>query len=453
MINVHTDLIEEAVYNLCIRANTLYDNHLYNTLLSMYEQSSDSDKKNKLLNILKNIKLASDTNRPLCQDTGQVIIFLELGQNLLIHGILLKDAINNAVKRAYIDNYYRKSVVENSLFNRTNSNTNTPVIIYTDIIEGDSININLLIKGAGSENYSTLKMFKPTASKEEIFEFIKQSVITAGEKSCPPLVLGLGIGSTMDGASVLSKKAFFNSMTQDEQVFSNSLKDYLNASGQEILDVKLCSAATHIACLPVALTINCHSTRHAGCVIKNSKIIFDEIKKDYKAIEDKDCHCRRVDTDNIEAIRSLQAGEKILLSGVIYTARDAAHKKISEFYKNNSNFPFSLKDKIIFYAGPCPAAPNEVIGPVGPTTSARMDTYCDLLYSNGLLATIGKGERSNEALDSIKKYKGKYLTAQGGISCLLAKCVKEAEVVAFEELGTEAVRKLVVKDFPLTVEI
>lgn len=146
----------------------------------MYEESSDSDKKNKLLNILKNIKLASDTNRPLCQDTGQVIIFLELGQNLLIHGILLKDAINNAVKRAYIDNYYRKSVVENSLFNRTNTNTNTPVIIYTDIIEGDSININLLIKGAGSENYSTLKMFKPTASKEEIFEFIKQSVITAG---------------------------------------------------------------------------------------------------------------------------------------------------------------------------------------------------------------------------------------------------------------------------------
>ena len=155
MINVHTDLIEEAVYNLCIRANTLYDNHLYNTLLSMYELSSDSDKKNRLFNILKNIKLASDTNRPLCQDTGQVIIFLELGQNLLIHGILLKDAINNAVKRAYIDNYYRKSVVENSLFNRTNTNTNTPVLIYTDLIEGDSININLLIKGAGSENYST----------------------------------------------------------------------------------------------------------------------------------------------------------------------------------------------------------------------------------------------------------------------------------------------------------
>lgn len=454
MTTLDTKLIEEAVYNLCITANTQYNSNLYDSLLDKYNASQNIDYKSKLYCILKNIELADRTKRPLCQDTGQVIVFVEIGQNIHLKGRLIKEAINTAVRKAYTENFYRKSVVQNALFNRSNTQTNTPAIVYIDFIEGDEIKINILIKGAGSENYSKIKMFSPAAEKEEIYEFIKDTVVQAGEKSCPPLVLGIGIGQTMDGAAVLSKKAFFKDTAGFEDTeFVTNLKKYLKEFDNEILDIKLLTSQTHIASFPCAVTINCHCTRHAQCTIRNSQVIYKQNDNKYLEFEPLQKDLKLISTKDIEKIRSLKKGERFLLTGEIYTARDAAHKKLLKYYEKNGQLPLDIKDKIIFYAGPCPAAPGEVIGPVGPTTSARMDTYCDLLYSNGLLATIGKGERTNNAQNVIKKYNGRYFSAQGGIACLLSKCIKKSEIILYEELDTEAIRKLYVEKLPLTVEI
>ncbi len=453
MIEIDSNLIEEAVYNLCIQANTSYDDNLYNLILQKFNNATTQDDKIKYSNILNNIKLAFDSKRPLCQDTGQVIVFVKLGKSIVIKNKTLNDAINSAVEKAYTKNFYRKSVVINAIFQRVNTNTNTPALIYTELTDGDLIVIDLMIKGAGSENCSSIKMFKPSAQREDIFKFIKDTLIAAGEKSCPPMVLGIGIGGTMEYAALLSKKSFFYNPNEQEWHFISDLKKYLKKEENDILDIRLMTGATHIACLPVAVTVNCHSTRHASAVIGKNNIQYNENSSKYDNIKEIDYTFKEVDCSDIDTIRSLKCGDNILLTGEIYTARDAAHKKFKEYFENHGVLPLDFKDKIIFYAGPCPAAQGEIIGPVGPTTSFRMDEYCTLMYSNGLLATIGKGERSKEASDIIQKYNGRYFAAQGGIACLLSKCVKSCEIVAFDELATEAVRKLYVEKLPLKVVI
>lgn len=454
MKQINSEKIEEAVYNLCKTANTDYDSGLYETIYSKYLKSNSESQKENLANILNNIKIAFETKRPLCQDTGQVVIFLEIGQSVQIIGKNINTAINSAVEKAYCENFYRKSTVKNAIFDRTNEGKNTPAIIHTEITGSDKIELKLLIKGAGSENYSTIKMFKPTANKEEIFSFIKDSISDAGEKSCPPLVLGIGCGGTMEKAAVLSKKAFFkDKQTEQESAFIKDFLEYSKDLSQSILEIKLESEATHIACLPIAITVNCHSTRHSSCVITESGIEYNHNKIKAKDVPLKYSELTEIKAEDIESIKKLKAGQRILLTGNIYTARDAAHEQMKNRYEQDGSLPFDLKDKIFFYAGPCPPAPNEVIGPIGPTTSERMDKFCEFIHSNGIIATIGKGERTAEAKEIITKFGAKYISAQGGISCLLAKCVKKSETIAFEELGTEAIRKLYVEKLPLKVEI
>lgn len=152
-----------------------------------------------------------------------------------------------------------------------------------------------------------------------------------------------------------------------------------------------------------------------------------------------------------EKIKSLKAGDTLLLSGTIYTARDAAHKRMVEEYEKGNDFPFDIKGQAIYYAGPCPAKPGEVIGSCGPTTSGRMDAYTPLLLDKGLKIMIGKGARNQEVIDAVKRNNCIYLGAIGGAGALIAECIKSAEVIAYEDLGTEAIRKLLVEDFPVTV--
>ena len=160
-----------------------------------------------------------------------------------------------------------------------------------------------------------------------------------------------------------------------------------------------------------------------------------------------------VDELTDEKIKSLKAGDRLLLSGVIYTARDAAHKRMCEEFENGKGFPFDISGSAIYYAGPCPAKPGEVIGSCGPTTSGRMDAYTPLLLDNGLKIMIGKGARLPEVVDAMKKYSGVYFGAIGGAGALLAKCIKKAELIAYEDLGAEALRKLYVEEMPLVVII
>lgn len=423
-MDLNTDLIYKAIYELCIRANTVLPKEVYEKLQNFYDRGENIHGQ-----IMENAYLANLKKRPLCQDTGQVVVFLEIGQNIQLKGDWIENAINNAVNNCYRENFYRKSTVKNALNNRENTGTNTPVIIHNRIVEGEGVKILLGLKGGGAENTSQVKMFNPTASREEIFEFVKQVAKDAGENACPPMMLGVGIGGTIEVACILAKKALYTGEVQKESI-------------KNVFETKMLTTSTHIASMPVCVNVNCHSARHCSCEIKNGEIIFE--KNEYEILPPKNIEKCAIEifTNEVEKIKQLKNGQEIELTGVIYTARDAAHKKLVEIIEQGEKLPIELQNAIIFYAGPCPSAPNEIIGPIGPTTSKRMDKFAPILYKNGVLATIGKGERTiNEGI---------YFKSTGGVASLLQKCVKKAELVAFEELGAEAIYKLEVEKFPIT---
>ncbi len=447
-VEISSDSIFKAVYDSCFQANINLPKAVYDLL---YKAGAEGfEPQSKISQILSNAAIANINQRPLCQDTGQVLVFVELGQNVRISDGNLNKTINGAVEACFKDNFFRKSIVKNAIFERTNTDNNLPAIIYTDIVDGDSIKLNILIKGGGAENMSAVKMFNPSASEIEIFDFVLDTVKSSGTNACPPLFLGIGAGGTIDLAAVLSKKAYFRGENNE---FSEKLKNYINENSEtKVLDIKMLTAPTHIASMPVCVTMNCHSTRHASILIgSDSKaVILTEFVKPFEIKADE--KRQEIKTTDFEAMRNLNVGEEISLTGEIFTARDMAHKKIAEMISNSENLPFEIKDKIIFYAGPCPKKEDEIIGPIGPTTAKRMDKFTPMLYDLGLFATIGKGERSDAVKESIETNNAIYFSVQGGVAALLQKCIKKSEIVAFEEFGTEAVRRLEIEKFPVKVE-
>lgn len=478
---INHSLIENTVYNLCVEANTALNDNVFSKLLFACSKEENKDAKEALELILMNAKMAYTSKKPLCQDTGQVLVFVKIGGKCgfdfsLMPSTLsvgdkcfmetMNDAINRGVLKAYKDNFYRQSVVKNAVFERVNTQTNTPCIIYTEIVDGNDLEINVLIKGAGSENVSQIKMLSPTATEEEIIDFVVTCVKDAGAKGCPPYFIGIGIGGTIEYAGLLSKKALLLDKNIDDkhQVLAQKIKhavNYLNigAAGfggsSTALDVKILTDFTHIACMPVAVTINCHSSRHSKCLIREGKVQYFEPTqiKNYVPETENFFEYVKINTSDINAVKALKKGQKVLLSGEIYTARDAAHKKLVEMIKKGEKLPFDLKNKIIFYAGPCPCSQECVVGSIGPTTSSRMDKFAPVLYNEGVLATIGKGERSIETQEAIKKVGGLYFTAVGGIACYLSERFIKKDLVAFEDLGTEAIFRFEVKDLPLRVNL
>lgn len=419
--NLDTKIIYDAIFNLIEIANTNLPQDVYNKL-----SNYNCNYKNE---ILKNAYLAQSKKRPLCQDTGQVLVFLEIGQDVILNGEYVESAINRAVKDCYIKNFYRKSTVQDALYNRTNRGDNTPAIIHTQIVEGDEIKLMLGIKGGGSENMTFLKMFNPTASEAEIFEYVEKCAAEAGENACPPMSIGIGIGGCAETAAFLAKKALFFGKTIEKEV-------------KNVFEIRIMTAPTHIACMPVCLNLSCHSKRSASAKIKNGEIIYTSSFQKYNDVETSS-NAREIMVSDISALKNLKNDEEILLSGIIYTARDAAHQKLVQILEGGGKPPIELKNTVIFYAGPCPAAPGENIGPIGPTTSKRMDKFAPVLYENGVIATIGKGDRTIKGLNAL------YFKANGGIACVLQNCIKKCELVCFEELGTEAIYRLYVEKLPL----
>lgn len=461
---ISSNTIEKAVYDLCVEANTLLNDDVFAEILTAYNSETNIEAKQALQLILNNAKIAYESKKPLCQDTGQVLVFVKIGESINVED--LNKSINVGIQKAYEENFYRKSVVKNALFDRTNTKTNVPCIIYPEIVKGDALEIELLIKGAGAENMSKTAMLSPTASEDEVVDFVKNAVESAGSKPCPPLFIGIGLGGTMEYAGLLSKKALLlkDNIDESHKNLAEKIKKAVNnlqigVSGfgglNTVLDVKILTDFTHIACLPAAVTINCHSSRHAKCKIVNDEIIFESqyLVKDYKSAEIDFSDFLKVDTSDIEKLKSLTKGQKVLLSGEIYTARDMAHKRLVELIERGEKLPFELKNKIIFYAGPCPCTDNEVVGSIGPTTSSRMDKFASVLYKNGVIATIGKGNRSEDVIKTVKQVGGLYFTAIGGIASLLSGRFVKKGLVAFEDLGTEAIYKFEVADLPLYVEL
>lgn len=451
MIDINVKKIQIAIKNLCKKAATTLDKKTYNLLLEAYKKEINENSKEVLGQILQNAFLANKIERPICQDTGQVLVFLEIGQDVHIIGGNVNQSINEAVGEAYKENYFRKSI--NTCISRHNTSDNTPAIIHTSIVDGDKIKISICLKGGGSENMSRSQMLYPAQGKEGIIEFILESIKIASMKSCPPLVIGIGIGGNLEQSAINAKKALILNSEQTE--FEKEILDKVNAlnigaSGKggltTALDLKIIEEPCHIASLPISIALNCHATRHASALI-HEEIIYDF--DEYNIVEiPESLNLKEVLTTDIEAIKNLKTGEKILLTGKIYTARDEAHKRILA----STEPPFEIKNSIIFYAGPCPAKSNEIIGPIGPTTSSRMDDFTEELLEKGLLATIGKGERSPEIIKSIQKNKAIYFSAIGGVATLLAQCIKSSKLIAYEDLGPEAIYELEVEKLPLFVD-
>lgn len=230
--------------------------------------------------IIKNAEIAREEDRPICQDTGYTIVFLEVGQDVHFEGGDLQQAVQDGVAKGYVEGYLRKSVVAEPLFNRKNTGNNTPCIIYTSIVPGDKVKIDMELKGFGSENKSGVKMLVPADGVEGVKNAVMEIVKKAGPNPCPPMVLGVGIGGTMDYAALLSKKALLRSTKKRNDMpeyakLEEELLEMINKTGigpqlggtTTALAVNIEWAATHIAGLPVAVTICCHASRHAEEII------------------------------------------------------------------------------------------------------------------------------------------------------------------------------------------
>ena len=273
---IHTDEIIENIKDMCIKANLVLAEDVEKQILNAKQQEESSLGKQILEQLEKNLVIAKEDQIPICQDTGMAIVFVKLGQDVHIQGLLLEDAINQGIRRGYQEGYLRKSIVQDPLFDRINTKDNTPAIIYFDVVTGDEFKIVVAPKGFGSENMSQIKMLKPSDGVQGVKDFVLKVVNDAGPNACPPMVIGVGIGGSFDKVTQLSKKAMMReigSHHQDER-YANLEKELLtmiNATGigpagyggkTTALSLNIETHPTHIAGMPVAVSICCHVSRH-----------------------------------------------------------------------------------------------------------------------------------------------------------------------------------------------
>ena len=445
-----------------------------------YEREESRAAKDAMAQILINSRMCAQGNRPICQDTGIVNVFLQVGMDVRFEtDISLEDMVNEGVRRAYLlpDNILRASVLADPAGKRINTKDNTPAVIYTELVPGDKIDVHVAAKGGGSEAKSKLVMLNPA---DNIVDWVIKTVPTMGAGWCPPGMLGIGIGGTAEKAVLMAKRSLMDPIDIHELLArgpSNRVEelrleifDKVNALGigaqglgglTTVLDVKVMDYPTHAANLPVAMIPNCAATRHAHFVLDGSGPAELEVPKleDWPEITWKaGPSSRRVNLDTVtkEDVLQWQPGETLLLSGKMLTGRDAAHKKIRDLFAEGKSLPdgVDLNGKFIYYVGPVDPVREEVVGPAGPTTATRMDGFTDMmLEKTGLLGMIGKAERGPVAIESIKNHKAVYLMAVGGAAFLVSKAIRKSRVVAFEELGMEAIHEFEVQDMPVTVAV
>jgi fumarate hydratase subunit alpha len=280
MREINVNIIEETVEKLFLEANSLLPSSLENKISIASDTESNPIAKNIFCDMCRNMALARELNIPICQDTGMAVLFCEIGQDVHITGGDFTEAVNKGVRKAYLDGKLRCSVVRDPI-RRGNTNDNTPAIIHTTIVPGDKIKLTAAPKGFGSENMSRIKMFTPSATIDDIVAFVIDTVKVADANPCPPVVLGVGIGSDFEGVALLSKKAlcrdvdirnsdeFYSELEERMLTEINKLNIGAQGFGGDItaLAVNIETAPTHIAGLPVAVNVGCHVTRHAEAEI------------------------------------------------------------------------------------------------------------------------------------------------------------------------------------------
>lgn len=445
-----------------------------------YEQEESQPAKDAMAQILINSRMCAEGKRPICQDTGIVIVFVSVGMDVSWQASLsLEEMINEGVRRAFLfpENILRPSVLSDPAGARVNTKDNTPAVIHVELVPGDKVNVQVAAKGGGSEAKSKFAMLNPADS---IVDWVVETVPTMGAGWCPPGLLGIGIGGTAEKAMLLAKKALMEPIdihdlqqrgpSNRTEELRLELYEKVNALGigaqglgglTTVLDVKVLDYPTHAANLPVAMIPNCAATRHIHFELDGSGPAELEAPKleEWPTITwDAGEGARRVNMDTVtrQDVSSWQPGETLLISGKMLTGRDAAHKRINDMFARGEKLPegVDFTDRFIYYVGPVDPVGDEVVGPAGPTTATRMDGFTEMmLEKTGLLGMVGKAERGPVAIEAIKKFGAVYLMAVGGAAYLVSKSIRKSRVVAFEDLGMEAIHEFEVEDMPVTVAV
>jgi fumarate hydratase class I len=447
-------------------------------LARAYEREQSPAAKDAIAQILTNSRMCAEGHRPVCQDTGIVNVFMKIGMDVRFEGSRsVTDLINEGVRRGYLnpDNKLRGSIVDDPQFGRKNTKDNTPAVVHMELVPGNKVDINVAAKGGGSENKSKFVMLNPSDS---LVDWVLKTVPTMGAGWCPPGMLGIGIGGTAEKAMLMAKEVLMEPINMHELLERGPQSKYeelrielfekVNALGigaqglgglSTVLDVKIMSYPTHAASKPVAMIPNCAATRHVHFVLDGSGAVELEPPSldDWPKVSwTPSAQARRVNLDTLtpEEVAAWKPGETLLLSGKLLTGRDAAHKRIQDMLAKGEKPPVDFTNRVIYYVGPVDPVRDEVVGPAGPTTATRMDKFTEMMLAQtGLIGMIGKAERGPVAIEAIKKHKAAYLMAIGGAAYLVAKAIRKSKVLAFEDLGMEAIYEFEVKDMPVTVAV
>ncbi len=445
-----------------------------------YEAEQSAAAKDAIAQILTNSRMCAEGHRPLCQDTGIVVVFVDVGMNVRWDATdSLEDMINEGVRRAYLhpDNKLRASIVADPAFTRRNTRDNTPAVIHTRLVPGDSVEITVAAKGGGSENKSKFAMLNPSDS---IVDWVLKTVPTMGAGWCPPGMLGIGIGGSAEKAMLLAKQSLMDPIDMAAlkargpqnplEELRIELYDKVNALGigaqglgglSTVLDVKILDYPTHAVGKPIAMIPNCAASRHVHFTLDGSgpaHLEAPDLAQWPKVDWQPSAESIRVNLDTLTAteVASWQPGDRLLLNGRMLTGRDAAHKRMADLLSQGKPLPdgVDFRNRVIYYVGPVDPVRDEVVGPAGPTTATRMDKFTDMMLGQtGLIAMVGKAERGPVGIEAIRKHGAAYLMAVGGAAYLVSKAIKKSSVVAFEDLGMEAIYEFEVRDMPVTVAV
>ncbi len=446
-------------------------------LYRAYELEQSHAARDAMAQILINSRMCAEGHRPICQDTGIVNVFLKVGMGVRWDATLsVEEMINAGVRRAYLDpdNKLRASVLADPAGARTNTRDNTPAVVQVSLVQGDTVEVEVAAKGGGSENKAKFVMLNPSDS---IVDWVLKTVPTMGAGWCPPGILGIGIGGTAEKAMVMAKEALMEPIDMQELIArgANSriealrveLYEKVNALGigaqglgglTTVLDVKIRDYPTHAASLPIAMIPNCAATRHVHFTLDGSgpARLEPPSLEDWPSLTYDFSKGRRVSLDSLTRaeVAGWKPGEVLLLNGRILTGRDAAHKRLVEMIARGEHLPVDFTNRMIYYVGPVDPVRDEVVGPAGPTTATRMDKFTrTMLEKTGLIGMIGKAERGPAAIEAIRDHRAVYLMAVGGAAYLVSKAIQAARVVAFADLGMEAIYEFEVKDMPVTVAV
>ncbi|KIO35381.1 fumarate hydratase [Shewanella sp. cp20] len=446
-----------------------------------YEREESAAAKDAIAQILINSRMSAEGKRPLCQDTGIVTCFVKIGMGVKWDktDMTVQQMVDEGVRRAYTnpDNPLRASIVADPAGGRKNTKDNTPSVVHVEMVSGNHVEVAIAAKGGGSENKSKMVMLNPS---DDIAEWVEKTLPTMGAGWCPPGMLGIGIGGTAEKAAVMAKEALMDPVdihelqakgaeTAEEKlrldIFERANKLGIGAQGlgglTTVLDIKIKSAPTHAASKPVVMIPNCAATRHVHFHLDGTgpaELETPKLEDSPEITREAGEGVRRVDLNTVTQadIEQWKSGDVLLLNGKMLTGRDAAHKRIQTLIESGEGLPegVDFTGKFIYYVGPVDPVGDEVVGPAGPTTATRMDKFTDLMLDKtGLMGMIGKAERGPATVESIKKHKAVYLMAVGGAAYLVSKAIKKSRVVAFEDLGMEAIYEFDVTDMPVTVAV